>query len=66
MRMFKLIISLLVLAFIALFIYQNMIAFTSPVPFKMSLYGEPTQWGTPRIHTDAALGRSRVFLWGSS
>ncbi|MEN6485006.1 MAG: LapA family protein [Syntrophobacteraceae bacterium] len=64
MRMFKLIVSLLVLAFIGLFIYQNMTAFTSPVPFKLNLYvGEPTQWEHP-VYTLLLISGALGFFIG--
>ncbi|MGA2400110.1 MAG: LapA family protein [Syntrophobacteraceae bacterium] len=38
MRLFKLIVTLVILCLIAVFIYQNMQTWTQPVGFKINLY----------------------------
>ncbi len=42
MRSFKLLVTLLILCLIAIFIYQNMQAWTQPVSFKLNLYAYQT------------------------
>ena len=38
MRLFKLLVTLLILGLIGIFIYQNMQSWTQPVSFKLNLY----------------------------
>ena len=38
MRLFKLLVTLVILCFIAIFIYENMQTWTQPVSFKLNLY----------------------------
>ncbi|MGO9020946.1 MAG: lipopolysaccharide assembly protein LapA domain-containing protein [Syntrophobacteraceae bacterium] len=38
MRLFKLLVTLLILGLIGIFIYQNMLSWTQPVSFKLNLY----------------------------
>lgn len=46
MKLFKLIMSCLILGFIALFIWQNMAAFKTVIPFSLNIYiHEQMRWG---------------------
>lgn len=38
MRLFKLLVTLVILAFIGLFIYQNLQTWTQPISFKLNVY----------------------------
>ncbi len=42
MKLFKLLVTLLILCLIAIFIYQNMQTWTQPVSFKLNLYAYQT------------------------
>jgi len=48
MKLFKFVIGSLVLAFVGLFIYQNLVSFRSPIPFNLDLYvHEQISWNHP-------------------
>jgi hypothetical protein len=44
MRLFKLILSIIVLAFISLFVWQNLSTFKTPLPFSLDLYARKMDW----------------------
>lgn len=44
MKLFKLIVTLVVLALIALFVWQNMETWMKPASFKLNLYLGQTEW----------------------
>jgi uncharacterized integral membrane protein len=52
MRLFKVLVTLLILCFIGLFVYQNMQTWTQPVSFKLNLYFYQTNpAGPPSLDT---------------
>ncbi len=49
MRLFKLILTLVVLGLIALFVYQNMPTWLKPIDFKLNLYFFQTDQASPPV-----------------